>query len=254
MSWKALLVLGALGFAAPARGELLVSAAASLSDALPEVGKAWAAAGGEPILFNFAASSSLVSQIAAGAPVDLVFTADAETLARLEAEGWLDRGAGASRVLLANRLAVVVPEGCPLRIAKAADLASPEIARLAIADPTAVPAGKYARAWLEAQGVWAAVEARVIPTLNVRAALAAVAAGEADAGVVYATDLAAGAGAGGVELAFVVEAAAGPAIAYPAAVVRSSKRLAEARRLLAFLASPEARAIFARFGFGAPTP
>lgn len=254
MGWRSLLLLAFLGFGSPVAAELLVSAAASLSDALPEVGRAWEASGGERVVFNFAASSSLVSQIQAGAPVDLVFTADTETLTRLEAGALLDSGAGATRVLLSNRLAVVVPEGCPLRIEKAADLAHPEITRLALADPTAVPAGKYAKAWLEARGVWAAVEARVIPTLNVRAALAAVAAGEADAGVVYVTDLRAGAGAGGVELAFAVPANEGPVIAYPAAVVRSSKRLAEARRLLEFLASADARAIFARFGFGAPTP
>ena len=90
-----------------------------------------------------------------------------------------------------------------------------------------------------------------MPTLNVRAALAAVAAGEADAGVVYVTDVRA---LDGVELAFEVPAAEGPRIVYPAAVVASSKHAAEARRLLDFLTGASARAIFERFGFAAPTP
>jgi molybdate transport system substrate-binding protein len=249
MRLLSLALAAAFAGGSPASAELLVSAAASLADALPEVAKAWEAAGGEKATFNFAASSALVSQIQAGAPVDLVVTADEETLGRLEQGGLLDPGS--RRPLLANRLAVVVVQGCQVKITRAEDLARAGFARLALADPTAVPAGKYAKAWLEARGVWAAVEKRVIPSLNVRAALAAVAAGEADAGVVYATDVAA---SGGVELAFAVPAEEGPRIVYPAAVLRDSKRLEAARRLLTFLGSGEARAIFARFGFLAPTP
>lgn len=233
----------------PLRAELLISAAASLSDVMPEIGKAWETSGGEKLTFNFAASSTLVSQIEAGAPVDLVFTADEMTMERLEEGGLL--AAGSRRALLSNRLAVVVAKGCTFRIASAEDLAKADIQRLALADPTAVPAGRYARSWLERRGVWARVEGRVIPTLNVRAALATVAAGEADAAVVYATDVAA---SSDVELAFAVPEAEGPRIVYPAAVVRSSKRADAARRLLEFLSSAEARAIFGRFGFGAPSP
>ena len=118
------------------------------------------------------------------------------------------------------------------------------------ADPAAVPAGRYAKAWLQKRGVWASVEKRVVPTLNVRAALAAVAAGEADAGVVFVTDVRA---LPGVQIAFAVPVAEGPRIVYPAAAV-TSKRSADAAKLLDFLASPEAAAIFERFGFTRPTP
>jgi len=248
MPLRALAVL-LLALASPAGAELLVSAAASLSDALPEVARAWEASGGEKVAFNFGASSTLVSQIEAGAPVDLIFTADEETMGRLEVAKLLVDAT--RRPLLANRLAVVVPEGSSYRISSAADLARPEVKRLALGDPTAVPAGKYARRWLEGLGLWASVEARVVPTLNVRAALAAVAAGEADAGIVYATDVRALAG---VELAFEVPAAEGPRIVYPAAVVGSSKRAAAARDFLDFLAGGAAQAILGRFGFAAPTP
>ncbi|MGE0639477.1 MAG: molybdate ABC transporter substrate-binding protein [Thermoanaerobaculia bacterium] len=233
--------------AAPA--ELLVSAAASLADVLPQLGRVWEAGGGEKVAFNFAASSTVVSQILAGAPADLVFTADDASMDRLASAGLLR--AGSRRNLLSNRLVVVVPVGCSVRIASADDLAASGIDRLALADPTAVPAGKYARSWLSGRGVWERVEPRVIPTLNVRAALAAVAAGEADAGVVYATDAAA---SPGVEVALVVPEDESPTIVYPAALVASSRRIEEADRLLAFLASPRAQEVFARFGFRAATP
>ena len=232
-----------------ARAELLVSAAASLSDAFPAVAKAWEASGGERIVFNFAASSTVVSQIEAGAPVDLVFTADEATMDRLDRSGLL--APGSRRNLLSNTLVVVVPAGCTVHLRSAADLLRNEIGRLVLADPSAVPAGKYARAWLEGRGVWSRVEGRVIPTLNVRAALAAVAAGEADAGVVYATDAAA---SPEVEVAFRVSDSEGPRILYPAAVVSSSRRGNEARRLLEYLAAPEAQSTFARFGFLPASP
>jgi molybdate transport system substrate-binding protein len=239
--------------AAPAAAELLVSAAASLADVMPEIGKAWEARGGEKLIFNFASSSALVSQIEAGAPVDLLFTADEETMKRLTRSP--GRIVGTPRMVVGNRLAVVVPKDRTFVVKDAADLAGREVGRLALADPTAVPAGKYAKAWLEKRGVWAEVEKRVVPTLNVRAALAAVAAGEADAAVVYTTDVRALAG---VQLAFAVPEAEGPRIVYPAAVV-TSKRSADATKLLDFLASPEAAAIFERFGFvpvatAKPTP
>ena len=232
-----------------ARAELLVSAAASLADVLPELGRLWEAGGGEKVSFNFAASSTVVSQIVAGAPADLVFTADDASMDRLSSAGLLQ--AGSRRNLLSNRLVVVVPAGCSTRIGSADDLAAAGIDRLALADPTAVPAGKYARSWLSGRGVWKRVESRVIPTLNVRAALAAVAAGEADAGVVYATDAVA---SPGVEVALVVPEDESPTIVYPAAVVASSRRIAEAERLLAYLASRPAQEVFARFGFRAATP
>ena len=243
------LFLGAFVAVSSAGAELLVSAAASLADVMPEIAKAWEASGGEKLSFNFAASSALVSQIEAGAPVDLLVTADRETMGRLE-KGSLVL-AGTVRPLLGNRLAVIAPHDSKIKLTKAAELANPGVKRLALADPAAVPAGKYAKAWLEGKGVWGAVEKRVVPTLNVRATLAAVAAGEADAGIVYVTDVAATAR---VIIAFTVPASEAPPIVYPVAVVAASKRPEAARKLLDFLESPAGRAIFDRFGFERPTP
>jgi molybdate transport system substrate-binding protein len=240
-----------LGFAAsaPVPAELLVSAAASLSDALPEIAKRWVAQGGESPTFNFGASSALVVQIEAGAPADVVFTADEETMDRLERAGRL--APGTRRPLVGNRLVVVVRKKSRLELREARDLRRPELGRLALADPTAVPAGKYAKSWLKSRGLWAALAPRVVPTLNVRAALAAVASGDADAGVVYATDVTA---IHAVEVAFAVPADDGPRIVYPAAVVADSRRAEVARRFVDFLAAAEAAAIFTRFGFTPPTP
>jgi molybdate transport system substrate-binding protein len=235
--------------ATSASAELLVSAAASLSDVLPEIVNSPEAAGGERIIFNFASSSSLVSQVEAGAPVDVLITADEETMGRLDRASLL--APGTLRPLLGNRLAVIVPRGSKLGLRDAADLARPAVRRIALADPAAVPAGKYSRAWLERRGVWGAVEGRLVPTLNVRAALAAVAAKEADVGVVYATDLAA---SPAVELAFTVPPGEAPRIVYPVAVIATSKHPEAAKKLVEFLQSPESRAAFARFGFAAPTP
>jgi molybdate transport system substrate-binding protein len=137
---------------------------------------------------------------------------------------------------------VVVPAASPLRLRSAADLVS--LPRLALADPASVPAGAYARQWLERAGVWDAVRERVVPALDVRAALAAVESGNAPAGVVYATDAAVSRGA---RVALEVPAAESPRIVYVAALLAGAGEAA--RAFFARLRSPEAAATFRRFGF-----
>ena len=122
--------------------------------------------------------------------------------------------------------------------------------RLAMGEPTAVPAGVYGRKWLELEGVWAAVAPKVIPFPTVRAVLAAVEAGRVDAGIVYQTDVI---GRPAVLPLLIPRssAIADLAIIIPAAVIRGAGE-AEGRRFLAFLQSAPARAVFARRGFGIP--
>ena len=198
-----LVVLAACGPAPATESEpLLVFAAASLADAMDEVGSAWEAAGGEPAVdFSFAGSNALARQIAAGAPADLFVAADRR---RLEEAG--DRVDPESAVaLLGNGLAVVVPaadgtgDDVPL-LRSARDLL--EFERIGLADPEAVPAGVYAREWLERAGVWEELRERVVPALDARANLAAVASGSVPAGIVYATDAASGVMAGRVRVIF----------------------------------------------------
>jgi molybdate transport system substrate-binding protein len=226
---------------------LTVSAAISLSDALEEAAAAYVKAGGGPVRFNFAGSNVLARQIVNGAPVDVFISADEAQMLVVERAGAV--APGSRRVLVSNQLAVVA---LPERLAQVRDefrRAAPGIRRLAIGDPAAVPAGVYARRYLERRGLWAAYESRVVPTGNVRGALSAVANGSADAAIVYATDVNA---SGSVKAAVLIPLDDAPPIAYPAAVIAASRNGAAAERFLAFLQSGSAGAIFARYGFLPP--
>ena len=230
--------------AAEARdGELAVLAAASLAEAMADVAAAWRARGEPGLRLQLGGSNELARQIAAGAPGDLFVSADASKMDGLERSGLL--APGTRRDLLGNQLVVIVPADAPPLAAPGA-LAGPAVARLALAQPDAVPAGIYARTWLERRGLWERVRARVVATENVRGALAAVASGNADAGIVYATDAAVSTR---VRVVFEVPAEEAPPVVYPAAVLAGSERPAAARRLLDFLWGPAARALFERRGF-----
>lgn len=223
---------------------LVVSAAISLTDALQEIEKAYRAAGGGPVRFNFAASNVLARQIANGAPADLFISADVAQMEYAVRAGAIVPGTAVP--LLGNRLAVVTPAGRPLPGADARALADRAIRRIAIGDPAAVPAGFYARQYLERKGLWQLLQPKLLPLANVRAALGAVESGGADAAIVYESDAAA---SRRIALAFVVPAEEGPPIVYPAAVIGRSRHRQAAERFLEFLRGPEARAIFTRFKF-----
>jgi molybdate transport system substrate-binding protein len=151
----------------------------------------------------------------------------------------------ASRVdLLGNRLAIVARPGSP-PIGGAADLARPGIGRIALGDPLAVPAGVYARRYLESAGLWPSLADRIVPVGNVRAALAAVMNGSADAAIVYESDTV----TAGTLKAIVIAGSGAPRIVYPAALVTRAANRAEAERFLAFLRGPQAAAVFARYKF-----
>jgi molybdate transport system substrate-binding protein len=223
---------------------LLVSAAVSLSEAVEEIGKAWRAQGGGDVRFNFGPSNALARQIVRGAPVDVFVSADDAQMDVVDRAELLAPG---SRVaVIGNRLAVAARPELVDAVRAAFPNAGPEIRRLALGDPSAVPAGVYARQYLERIGLWSAFERRVVPTASVRAALAAVANGAADAAIVYASDVHA---SPRVAAARVIPIADGPRIVYPGAVVRASRQPDAARRFVAFLRSPEAAAVFARSGF-----
>jgi molybdate transport system substrate-binding protein len=145
--------------------------------------------------------------------------------------------------LLSNRLVVVVPAESTTALADAEGLTRAR--RLALGDPEAVPAGIYARQWLEKRGLWERVRDRVVPTLDVRAALAAVESGNADAGIVYRTDAAI---SKRVRVAFEVPAAEAPRIVYPAALLATAREAA-AQAFYEHLRSPAAREVFERLGF-----
>jgi molybdate transport system substrate-binding protein len=249
LAWISILVLfcGArieLACAAEAPADLVVFAAASLTDSLEEIGAAYEKRTGQRVVFNFGASNLLARQIREGAPADLFLSADEARMDELEREGLLLPGTRKS--VLSNSLVVVVPQNSTLVIAAPADLARPGLERLVLAEPSSVPAGIYAREWLQSKGLWSSLSDRIVPTENVRAALAAIEAGNADAGIVYETDAAI---SRKVKVAFEVPAAEGPAISYPFAVLRRSTSPDAARRLLDYLVAKEALDVFRRFGF-----
>jgi molybdate transport system substrate-binding protein len=205
---------------------LHVHAAASLTDALREIAAAWTRLSGVAVELNFAGSGTLARQIARGAPGDVFVSADEARVDALERAGLV----ASRRSILSNALAVV---GVPLERAR----------RIAIAQPDSVPAGIYAKRALMRAGVWERIAPRVIPTQNVRAALAAVEAGNADAAVVYRTD------ARLAKRARVVAILEAPEISYSAAVLRDSHDPRRAAQFARYLTSPSARAVFRRYGF-----
>ena len=233
----------ALGLAWPApaaAADITVFAASSLADAVSEIGRAYEAASGHHVSFNFGASSDLARQIQAGAPAEVFFSADEAQMDGLERAGLVRRAERAD--VLSNTLVVVVPASAPRRLRTAAEIAS--FSRLALADPQAVPAGVYARAYLESLGLWSALADRIVPTLNVRAALAAVESENVPAAIVYKTDAA---GSRRASIAFEVPREAGPRIVYVIAPLAGAS--APARTFAAELASSRAARVYEKLGF-----
>jgi molybdate transport system substrate-binding protein len=225
--------------------EVLVFAAASLTEALRDITSEYQKQSGDKILLNLAASSTLARQIEAGAPADIFFSADEAKMNALQNAGLIV--AETRTNLLSNSLVIVVSrEGAPT-INGPSDLATDKVGRIALADPQMVPAGLYAKEYLEKQNLWAAVSGKVIPTENVRGALAAVESGNVEAGIVYKTDAAI---SRKVKVAYEVPPEVGPRIRYPMAVLKDSKHLQSARRFLEYLGSSDAAArVFEKYGF-----
>ena len=238
-----------LGLAAslPA-GDLVVSAAASLSEAFQELGRRHEARHpGTRVVFNTGASDKLLQQILAGAPADVFAAADQAAMDKAVAQKAVDPATRAT--FAGNALVMIVP--ADLRgpaPAAPADLLKPAVRRVAVANPASVPAGRYTREALAALGLWTALEAKAVFAQSVRQCLDYVARGEVEAGFVYATDAA-------VQAARVKVAAPVPTrtpVTYPIAVVAGTRRAEAARAFVALVCSPEGREVLARFGFRKP--
>jgi molybdate transport system substrate-binding protein len=224
--------------------ELRVFAAASLTDALKEIASDYQKRSGDKIAFNLQASSTLARQIEAGAPVDIFFSADEAKMDDLEKKGLIV--AGTRKNLLSNSLVIVVPREGGISVTGPRDLATDKIQRIALAQPDSVPAGIYAREYMQKESLWSSVKPKVIPTENVRAALAAVESGNVDAGIVYKTDAAI---SSKVKVAYEVPQGEGPKIRYPVAAVKDSSNLESAHKFLEYLSSAPALEVFRKRGF-----
>ncbi|HXT39149.1 MAG TPA: molybdate ABC transporter substrate-binding protein [Candidatus Angelobacter sp.] len=224
--------------------EVTVFAAASLTDSLKAIAAVYEKRSGDKVVFSFGASSTLARQIEEGAPADIFFSADEAKMDGLEKKGLILKGTRRSR--LSNSLVIVVAAEGGATIEGPKDLATDKIKRLALAEPKTVPAGIYAKEYLQKQNLWPAVETKVVPTENVRGALAAVEAGNVEAGIVYKTDAAI---SKKVKVACEIPVKDGPAISYPVAVVKESRQLAAAKKFLQYLNSKDAAKIFRKSGF-----
>jgi molybdate transport system substrate-binding protein len=245
MKIRVLAVLFFMGALATHAADVAVYAAVSLTDALKAIAPKFEAATGDKLTFNLDGSNVLALQISKGAPADVFFSADEKQMDKLQKAGLID--ATTRQDIVFNRLVAVVGVNSTLQLTSLADLTKPEIKHLALADPRSVPAGVYAKQYLQDANEWDQVEARVVPTQNVRAALAGVESGNADAGIVYQTDALI---SKKVKIAFALPDSAKIRIAYPSAALAHSANPDAAKKLVQFLQTdPDARAIFAKYGF-----
>lgn len=223
--------------AAQAAQPLTVFAAASLKTALDEVAAGWDG----PVVVSYGGSGTIARQVVQGAPADLVVLANTVWMDWLAGQGGLT---GAVVPLLGNRLVVIGAAGEPLLEPQdLSDRLGDE--RLAVGQTLSVPAGIYAKVWLQGVGLWSELAPRLAETENVRAALALVARGETPLGIVYASDAVADPR---VRVVYEVPADSHPPIAYPAAVTAYGHQ-DRAAEFLAYLASDQAMQVFLRNGF-----
>ncbi|MBX6327596.1 MAG: molybdate ABC transporter substrate-binding protein [Pseudolabrys sp.] len=245
-----------VAFAAPASAQerLTVFAAASLRNALDTVNAAFSNANGVGVTASYEASSALARQIVQGAPADVFISADLAWMDYLAEHKLIN--ADSRFNLLGNKLVLIAPKDSKfdkVEITKGFDIAKlAGQGRVAVADVKAVPAGRYAKAALEALGVWTAAETRLAQAENVRSTLAFVARGEAPIGIVYATDAMV---EPKVKIIGTFPDGTYPPVVYPAAATIAGKPVA--LRYLQFLRSNAAKAVFEKYGFSVltqPTP
>lgn len=247
--WRLVLWCLLLAWSLGARAEdaVRVFAAASLTNALNDIGTQWQRLGHPRPSLAYAASSTLAKQIDAGAPVDLFASADLSWMEYLEARDRVQPDTRSN--LVGNALVLIAPKGHAFKVEMRAgyDLAAAFEGRLCTGEPGIVPVGIYARQSLDALGWLAPLSGRIVGTDDVRTALAFVERGECAAGIVYASDAAI---SDKVEVLGVFPSSSHKAIVYPAALLRGARP--EARAFLDYLKTPEAAAVFARYGFTPP--
>ena len=230
-----------------AAGELLVSAAASLTNAFKNIGAEFEHVHRrDKVTFNFAASDVLVKQIAEGAPVDVFASADEEAMdkamkAKLMVATTRFNFAG-------NRLVLALPMDSPLRLTTLDELSAKAVRRIAISQPATVPVGRYAKAVLDKARLWAVLQDRFIYTQNVRQTLDYLMRGEVDAGFVYATDAALVKD----KVRVALEVTTTQPVVYPIAITAASKNAQLAREFVETVKSNAGQSILQRFGFIKP--
>lgn len=223
---------------------LLISAAASLKDAMEEMKPLYQEKHSNVnVTYNFGASGALLQQIEQGAPTDIFISAAKRQMDTLDQKGAIVPG---TRTNLANnRLVLVVPNGSRT-VTSFASLKQPEIKRIAIGEPRSVPAGQYAEQVLQKLKLWNEVKPKLVYANNVRQVLAAVESGNADAGLVYATDARI---SKKVKVAVTADDSYHSPIVYPIAVMKRSKNVNAAKAFVQYLSSSQAKGVLRKYGF-----
>lgn len=227
--------------------ELVVSAAASLTNAFQEIGKAYETKNpGTKVVFNFAASGALLQQITQGAPVDVFASADEETMDKAQQQNLIIKESRAD--FIGNKLVLVVPMDSALKLNSVQDLTQPAVKGIAIGTPASVPVGRYTKSVLEAAGLWSALETRLINAENVRQVLAYVARGEVEAGFVYGSDV----GVKKDKVQVVLNVPTPKPVIYPIARIGASKNQAQADAFIAWVRSAAGQDVLLKHGFCKP--
>jgi len=224
--------------------EILVAAAASLTDVLKELSAAYQSKTKNTVNFNFGPSNGLARQIEEGAPADMFFSADLAQMDNLDKNGRLEPGT--RKNLLSNQLVIIVPADSKLAISSPKDLLKADVKIIALAEPTSVPVGVYSSKYLTDEGLWDQIKPKVVPVQDVRATLASVESGNVEAGFVYKTDAAI---SKKVKIVYEVPIDKGPKIIYPVAVIKESKKKDAARDFMNYVLSPAAKDTFKKYGF-----
>jgi molybdate transport system substrate-binding protein len=227
--------------------QITVSAAASLTDAFKEIGTQFEAAKpGVTVRFNFAASGVLLQQMKQGAPVDVLATADQETMLRAVELKLV--ASDTRKDFASNTLVMIEPLKEGLGLKSLQDLSNPKVKKIAIGKTLTVPVGRYTQQVLEDAKLWTTLESKYVQADNVRQVLDYVARGEVDAGFVYKTDAA----RMGNKVRIVLTPTGHSPVTYPVAVVADSKQKNAAKEFVAFLFTDAAQQVLARYGFGKP--
>lgn len=230
-----------------AEQELTVSAAASLTNAFPEVAKKFESANpGTKVVFNFAASGPLLQQIEQGAPVDVFASADQKTMDQAKEKNLILNES--RKNFVSNKLVLIVPLASKVAVAALQDLKGKDIGKIAVGKPETVPVGRYTKEVLSSEGLWDELSPKFIPGDSVRQVLDYVSRGEVDAGFVYSTDAALVKD----KVRIVATMEKHQPILYPVAIVAASTKKDLSQRFIDTVLSAEGQEILSKYGFGKP--
>lgn len=229
----------------PKTVELNVSAAVSMKDALEEIQKNFAAKNPNiKLAYNLGASGSLQKQIEQGAPADVFISAAPKQMDELANKNLINKDT--RKNLVENKLVVITPKDSKLSLTKYEDLAGPEVHKISIGETATVPAGQYAQEVLKKLGIWDQLQDKLVLAKDVRTVLTYVETGNVDAGIVYKTDAAV---SDKVKVAVTAPEGSHKPIIYPIAILAGTKQLQTAEEFVAYLTTPESKAVFEKYGF-----